>query len=551
MQHHCFAHAQEEDGDLDPRRRRAQELHAAGRAAARSDPRRADARLRHRRAVLRRPGRQRRALARAPRARGTPGARSPRRACSTARMYVHADVTAVFPWLTYALLSDATVHNASTAASTTRATAAVTTLQREVDKRRKQLASTTDRRCRGRVRSEEMSVTLAHASQSRRATRSRARNERSCARRAPRARTSRSTDANRSPSGPLAGVPYMLKDTWDTPASRRRAARGVTAPACRPSRAACSSRCRRRAPCCSASRTCCDLAFSRESDNHLVGPTRNPHRRDAHGGRQHGRRRGGGRERAWRRSTGAPTSAARSASPRRSAASSGCGCRASRGRSSGALPAHLAALLVVLRHGPAHARRRDGAHRVLARSRRRCARTTSGARSTRTRVFLYSPDDAHSRSLADFERDARGAAGARRARRPLGSRPAARRAEVNDVFNGYLSSHFYEFVGGEELVDPRGARGDVARGALERATRQAPAPDERVALRARRARQARALPTDRAAGRAARSAPRVPPRARGTRGRLLVVADDDRAPAQARPRRPCACARRRSRCSAT
>ena len=25
-------------------------------------------------------------------------------------VYVHADVTAVFPWLTYALLSDATVH---------------------------------------------------------------------------------------------------------------------------------------------------------------------------------------------------------------------------------------------------------------------------------------------------------------------------------------------------------------------------------------------------------------------------------------------------------
>ncbi len=52
---------EEADGHLDPRRRRAQELHAAGRAAARPDPRRAHPRLRHRRAVLRRPGGQRRA----------------------------------------------------------------------------------------------------------------------------------------------------------------------------------------------------------------------------------------------------------------------------------------------------------------------------------------------------------------------------------------------------------------------------------------------------------------------------------------------------------
>src|SRR5204862_254394 len=47
---------------LDPGRRRAQELHAAGGAAAGPDSLRTHHRVRHRRAVLRRPGRQRRAL---------------------------------------------------------------------------------------------------------------------------------------------------------------------------------------------------------------------------------------------------------------------------------------------------------------------------------------------------------------------------------------------------------------------------------------------------------------------------------------------------------
>ena len=38
-------------------------------------------------------------------ARGTPGARCPRRAWRPGSVYVHCDVTAVFPWLTYALFS--------------------------------------------------------------------------------------------------------------------------------------------------------------------------------------------------------------------------------------------------------------------------------------------------------------------------------------------------------------------------------------------------------------------------------------------------------------
>lgn len=56
-------------------------------------------------------------------------------------MYVHCDVTAVFPWLTYALLSDPRVHRKPRRLYDSR-DAAVKNLQREVDKRRKKLAQT-------------------------------------------------------------------------------------------------------------------------------------------------------------------------------------------------------------------------------------------------------------------------------------------------------------------------------------------------------------------------------------------------------------------------
>ncbi len=56
-------------------------------------------------------------------------------------MYVHCDVTAVFPWLTYALLSDARVHKKHRRLYDARG-AAVKTLQTQVEKRRKSLEAT-------------------------------------------------------------------------------------------------------------------------------------------------------------------------------------------------------------------------------------------------------------------------------------------------------------------------------------------------------------------------------------------------------------------------
>jgi deoxyhypusine synthase len=58
-------------------------------------------------------------------------------------IYVHADVTAVFPWLTYALLSDPKMKRKHSRIYDERA-GAVATLQREVDKRRKALGMTID-----------------------------------------------------------------------------------------------------------------------------------------------------------------------------------------------------------------------------------------------------------------------------------------------------------------------------------------------------------------------------------------------------------------------
>jgi len=58
-------------------------------------------------------------------------------------VYVHCDVTAVFPWLTYTLLSDARVHKRPRRLYDFRERA-IKNLQREIDKRRKKLEDTVE-----------------------------------------------------------------------------------------------------------------------------------------------------------------------------------------------------------------------------------------------------------------------------------------------------------------------------------------------------------------------------------------------------------------------
>jgi deoxyhypusine synthase len=62
---------------------------------------------------------------------------------ATGSTYVHADVTAVFPWLTYALLSDPKMRRKHRRLYDARQDA-VEVLQREVDKRKRQLRATID-----------------------------------------------------------------------------------------------------------------------------------------------------------------------------------------------------------------------------------------------------------------------------------------------------------------------------------------------------------------------------------------------------------------------
>ena len=62
---------------------------------------------------------------------------------STARCTCTRDVTAVFPWLTYALLSDPRIHKKPRRLYDARE-AAVANLQKEIDKRKKKLLATVE-----------------------------------------------------------------------------------------------------------------------------------------------------------------------------------------------------------------------------------------------------------------------------------------------------------------------------------------------------------------------------------------------------------------------
>ena len=61
----------------------------------------------------------------------------------TGSVYVHTDVTAVFPWITYALLSDPQMRRKHARLADSREQA-VANLKREVTRRRKKLLATLD-----------------------------------------------------------------------------------------------------------------------------------------------------------------------------------------------------------------------------------------------------------------------------------------------------------------------------------------------------------------------------------------------------------------------
>lgn len=249
--------------------------------------------------------------------------------------------------------------------------------------------------------------------------------------------------------GPLAGMPYVLKDVWDTAGIPTTGG---------------SFRHKERVPADSSrvfvalqetgavllgKSNLCDMAFSMESDNHMFGPVRNPY--DA--SRTAGGSTGGGAaavasgmaEFDWGTDFGG--------SIRLPAAF--CGVVGLR-LSSQTWP-------VEREHFPRIAPRfwsfcgMGPLTRKVATARRVVEALAPALRigperpeMDPSRVFLYAPDDAHVGRWPTFEEDAHAIlerAGVKVDRDHGLPTPS----EINKTFGAYLSSHFFDFVGGEEM----------------------------------------------------------------------------------------------------
>jgi Asp-tRNA(Asn)/Glu-tRNA(Gln) amidotransferase A subunit family amidase len=250
-------------------------------------------------------------------------------------------------------------------------------------------------------------------------------------------------------AGPLADVPYVLKDVWDTAGIPTTGG---------------SHRHRDRVPDESSrihvalqqtgavmlgKSNLCDMAFSMESDNHIFGPVRNPFDRS---------RTAGG-------STGGGAAAVASGMAEFDWGTDFGG--------SIRLPAAFCGVVGLRLSSRTWPVDREHFPRIserfwpfcgmgpLARRVETCKRVVRAlAPSLRvreenvsidpSRVLLYTPDDAHRGKWPTFERDAEAhlAAAGLRVDRDHGL-PSP--SEVNELFGAYLSSHFFDFIGAEEL----------------------------------------------------------------------------------------------------
>jgi aspartyl-tRNA(Asn)/glutamyl-tRNA(Gln) amidotransferase subunit A len=84
-------------------------------------------------------------------------------------------------------------------------------------------------------------------------------------------------DAAGAGAGPLAGVPYTLKDTWDTPGMPTTGGSWRHRDRVPDESAPVYEALKRTGAALLGKSNCSDLALAWESFNHLVGPTRNPH----------------------------------------------------------------------------------------------------------------------------------------------------------------------------------------------------------------------------------------------------------------------------------
>jgi Asp-tRNA(Asn)/Glu-tRNA(Gln) amidotransferase A subunit family amidase len=253
-----------------------------------------------------------------------------------------------------------------------------------------------------------------------------------------------------APSGaPLAGVPYVLKDTWDTAAitttggSWRHRARVPSV----------SSHAHRALAAAGAvllgKSNLCDLAFSTESDNHLGGPVRNPHDPT----RTAGGSTGGGAAAVADGMAAFDWGTDFGGSIRAPAAFCGVvGLRLSH-----------AVWPVGIEHFPRIAplfwdfcgmgpltRTVAGARAVTHAVRGELRKSAARVEMEPDRVVLYEPDAEHEGEWPTFTADARRLLGDAGVGAEV-TRELPRPTEVNALFTEYLAAHFKDFIAGDEL----------------------------------------------------------------------------------------------------
>ncbi len=256
-------------------------------------------------------------------------------------------------------------------------------------------------------------------------------------------------DSSVGADAPLAGVPYVLKDTWDTAGivttggSWRHRARVPSD----------SSHAHRALSAAGAlllgKSNLCDLAFSAESDNHLRGPVRNPHdvTRTAGGST------GGGAAAVADGMAAFDWGTDFGGSIRGPAAFCGVvGLRLSHatwpvGREH--FPRLAPFFYDFCGMGPL-TKTVAGARTVVEAVRGALRKSETDVAMDPERVVIYAPDRAHDEEWPTFLEDTSRLLRSARVAFEI-ARDLPTPSEVNELFNEYLGAHFAEFVASEEL----------------------------------------------------------------------------------------------------
>jgi Asp-tRNA(Asn)/Glu-tRNA(Gln) amidotransferase A subunit family amidase len=256
-------------------------------------------------------------------------------------------------------------------------------------------------------------------------------------------------------AAPLAGVPYVLKDVWDTAGipttggSYRHRER-VPAESSRVFVAL-----QRTGAALLGKSNLCDMAFSMESQNHLFGPVRNP----IDPTRTAGGSTGGGAAAVAAGMAAFDWGTDFGGSIRLPAAFCGVvGLRLSAKTwpvDREHFPRISPRFYSFCGMGPL-VREVETARAVVAALAADLRKSDERVAMDDSSALLYAPDRAHAGRWPTFERDARELL-ERAGVRVFSDHGLPSASEVNETFAGYLSSHFFDFVGREEMSLGEGA----------------------------------------------------------------------------------------------